>query len=686
MAPLLCVGMVLFVLLTSTGAQSQFHEIQIRDVQYSSKSSTRNIENLKRMLEYVCNSQEFQPFRMSLLLFVTESSELDFLLHHIARGNIQGYRISASEFVSKCTWKDETSLTWIIPIDDIHDLQAFVYLQQELWKSNNQYLIFYAGEETPVKIWRKIFEKLWEKFNVYRILVASIADDFRCFLGYRPFDIAGVGFGKVHKSCLDDVDEDRYIEKYDSRTRRDDINNPVTSLLSRNVSLFEKFEDVNGYPIKVTVFPSLMMYIDVDENNTIHYTKLDAKVMTMLERGMHANFDINVFYKSQNEDPFQRSLKSINDHESEAIITSFFVKTYDESTYLYEFTAGITEDKLCFVAPTRGYLPKSYMPFMPFTKEIWLILAIYNFLATIFWVILRYLSYTFHTNKPVARPLAKTPKIPRKKLACDIASKETSHSTRNNAKPREIHPHVIACTELIVLLCYPFERAYTTAQRVFLCGALFFGLIISGIYHSCLVSTLSKPLKYPEINTIEDVVNSNFTIITKYPNLKSSTFIENEPLDIKLKNKITVLNSEKPTNYFVAYDRTVIALGRFSSVKLENYSVYYDDDGNRLIHIVEECPATYILSYVVRLHSPYIERINTLLLRMQEFGLVRLWYQEMMNPLQIEEEKRKVALSERKVKLTLEHYSLTFLGLFLGLTGCFLVFLGEIYYARCGNC
>lgn len=101
-----------------------------------------------------------------------------------------------------------------------------------------------------------------------------------------------------------------------------------------------------------------------------------------------------------------------------------------------------------------------------------------------------------------------------------------------------------------------------------------------------------------------------------------------------------------------------------------------------MVDVVEECPVTYMLSYVIRLNSFYTEKINTLLLRIQQFGFINFWYEEMTYPLFVEDEKMKLALSEKKKKLTLEHYSLAFLGLFIGLIGCSLVFLGEIYYGK----
>ncbi|KAI4504574.1 hypothetical protein M0802_000124 [Mischocyttarus mexicanus] len=672
----LYIGLIICLIIIPTKIQSKFDDIQSKNVaELTSKLNIQRTENFKRILNYVRNSKEFQPFMVSLLLFDTKSNILESLLRQIAIDFIQSYRINANDFVSECTWKDQIQLTWILPINDLRYLRDF--LHEKLWKPRNQYLIIFVGEETSRKTWKKIFEELWLKYQVYRILVTSISDNFQCFLSYHPFDVIPNGFGKVRKLCFDDVKE------YAMRNKT----NPISSVLSENVNLFENFENVNGYPIKITVFPSMMMYIDVDENNMIRYTKLDANVMSTLESRMHANFIVTVLYKMDDVDPFHESLRNIEDNKSEIVLTSLFIKTYNDS-FLYEFTVGIEVDKVCFIAPTKGFLPKSYMPFLPFTKELWILLFFYNILVTIFWVILRYWSYSIRNKKSITCPLGQDFwNIREEKIARGVILNKNSYSRLiNNEEPPEIHPYVIGCTELMILFCYPFERAYTPALRIFLCSSLLFGLVIAGIYNNWLMWTLSKPLKYPEINTIEEVAESNYTIVTKYLNLKDDTFIGDDPLDRKLRNKISMINSDKPTNYFVAFDRSFIALGRFTSIKLENYSVYYDDDGNKLIHVVEECPVTYTLSYVIKLHSPYTERINNLLLRMQQFGFINFWYEEMTHPLFVEDEKMKLHLSDKKKKLTLKHYSLAFLGLFIGLIGCFLVFLAEIHYARCKRC
>lgn len=614
-------------------------------------SRSAESENLRIILDYIRNMQKFYPSIFSLVSSDGRSRFVDLLSEYMASESIVSYKITTDDFSRKYTWQSRVDLTWIFIVDGTNILNAFVYEQSHIWKATNQYLVIVT---TPNMTWpREIFQTVWNIYGVHRIVIISIEDDFRCLSRYLPFEKNRRNeYGIVHKICLMD--------------REDTID-----------ELYANFGNLNGYPIRVVVFPSLMMEVAFDEDTrSLKFSGLDANTMLLLERAMGARFRVNVFTvnstKGDYGDPFHRTLQYIENGESEIIITSFFVHQY-EKYRRYEFTASISEDKLCLIAPTAGFVSKSYMPIMSFAPDLWVALAIYNILASVLWYLIKYYSVSFRRREPVLLPLART--------MIHIFPR------RSNLPPR-IHPYVSSCFDLVETSCYPLKEnggsagAGTTAQRAFLIGTLFFGLIITGLYQSCLMSSLSDPFHYPELNTLEDVASSNLTIITKYYNLKENTFMGNTTLDNKLRSKVQVFVSKERTFDNVAFGRRTIAINRYASVKLSDMSRYYDIDGNELLHIIEEYPTTYLLSYVMRLHSPYGERINGLLLRMQEAGLVRLWYERMAYPLYVAEQRRRVDKSGRRFKLTMEHYSLTFVGLTLGLFSCTVVFLAELYFAK----
>lgn len=601
-------------------------------------------ENLKIILNYVRSKQEFYPSIFSLVSSDIRSNFVDLVSKYVASESIVSYKITMNNLSRRYTWQNRVDLTWIFIVDDIDVLKFFVREQDYIWKATNQYLVIITAPIPPVSP-REIFQTIWKTYSVYRIVFISIQDDFRCLSRYLPFERNRQNeYGVVHKICL---------------TNR-----------TNNIELYTNFENLNGYPIRVIMFRSLMMNITFHNDTRTHeYKGLDADVMFLLEKSMRTQFRINVF-TNFTKDPFHLSLQYIENDESEIIITSFFIHQYKEDQR-YEFTSSVYEDMLCLIAPTAGFIPKSYMPIMPFAPDLWTALVIYNVLVSVLWFLIKYYSGSFRRQEAVLLPLTRT---------------EFVLSRRSNLPP-SIHPYVSSCFDLVETSCYPLKEdvgdsGSTSSQRAFLFGTLFFGLIVVGLYQSYLVSGLSNPFHYPELNTLEDVANSNLTLITKYYNLKEHTFTRNTTLDNKLRGKLKVIVTDKPINDEVAFGKKAIAIARYASMKFGDLSKYYDADGNELLHLVEECPTTYLLAYVMRLHSPYRERINGLLLRMQEAGLVHLWYENMAYPTYIAEQKRKVDKSERRIKLTLEYYSLTFVGLSIGLLSCTVVFFAELYFAK----
>lgn len=612
---------------------------------YKRDYATRSAEseNLRIILNYIRGKQKC-PTIFSLVSSDVRSKFTDFLSKYVASESIVSYKITTSDFSQKCTWQNRVDLTWIFIVDNIDILKSLVYEQSHIWKAANRYLVIVTAPDAAISP-REIFQMIWRSYSVYRIVIISTRDDFRCFSRYLPFEKNQRDeYGIARKICLMDQES--------------------------NVELYDNLENLNGYPIKAIAFQSLMMDVIFDERTMKYrFDKLDAQAMSLLEKTMGAEFRINVLSSVTHNisDPFHSSLRYIENGESDMIITSFFIKEYKFRRF--EFTASVYEDKLCLIAPTTGFVPKSYMPIMPFALDLWVALAVYNVLMSILWFLVKYYSESFCQRKAIYLPFTRTPIL----------------AQRSDLPPR-IHPYVSSCFHLVETSCYPLHEdsgSGTTAQRVLLFGTLFFGLIITNLYQSILVSTLSDPPHYPELNTLEDVANSNFTIVSKYRNLKENTFKGNTTLDNKLQSKSEIIVTKRKTNDMVAFGpEKMIAITRYASFMLDNMTSYYDADGNDLLHVIDECPTTYLLSYVMKLYSPYRERIDWLLLRMQEAGLVKMWYDDMVYPMYVVEQKRKMDKSERRIKLTMEHYSLTFAGLSIGLLSCTIVFFAELYFVK----
>lgn len=122
------------------------------------------------------------------------------------------------------------------------------------------------------------------------------------------------------------------------------------------------------------------------------------------------------------------------------------------------------------------------------------------------------------------------------------------------------------------------------------------------------------------------------------------------------------------------------------SFKLDNMTKYYDEDGNKVLHMVKQCPATFPISYVTRLYSPYLGRVNELLLRFLETGLIDKWYTDMLVESERTNEmavfKKDFSLRDKHVSLSLSHCYLIFLFYLMGIFLAGLVLLCEIYIGK----
>ena len=160
-------------------------------------------------------------------------------------------------------------------------------------------------------------------------------------------------------------------------------------------------------------------------------------------------------------------------------------------------------------------------------------------------------------------------------------------------------------------------------------------------------------------------------MITKYENLKQA-FVGSD-----LWEKIQVIEFQRSTK------NIVLTEDKISMTRLYNMQLlpHRHDRGKSSLYMVDECAMTYRISYILKLHSPYAERVNFVLLRMAEAGLPEHWIDEM---------RYFVTLYNRGEmedfvnihKLSLGYYVLAFLLLFVGLLLSTLIFFCELQAAK----
>jgi hypothetical protein len=421
-------------------------------------------------------------------------------------------------------------------------------------------------------------------------------------------------------------------------------------------NLAKRYTDIlsnlRGYPVRISLFtrtPSSFPLHPGDK--VIDYIGVDGLFMRNLAKRMNFTAiagspeDGNEYgYMCENNGTFTGSLGDILYDRTEISLNSRFVKEY--GTNDIEFTLPVDFDNLCIVVPKAKRLPKWLAFFRVFPLHVLLALVcVYVGSCIISHILQMMYSFFMPVNKDTSL------------IATFI----------------EMLPPLLSLS----LVRMPSSRS----QKVFVITYLVFGMIIASLFQGKLVTVLSKPDYYPDINTLEELDASGLVIATGSINLIENTFsIEESPLVKHLSSKVTHRNIQEGITYYVAKHQDIAALTRISNA---NYNVllYRNTDGTFLLHIVREFPRTYSLAYIVPKGSPFLFRINHVITQLVESGIVYKWSEDTYFNMTAFYRSKRSGNDSPKV-FSLEDLQMAFLILACGLFGSVMTFFVELTVKR----
>lgn len=215
-------------------------------------------------------------------------------------------------------------------------------------------------------------------------------------------------------------------------------------------------------------------------------------------------------------------------------------------------------------------------------------------------------------------------------------------------------------------------KAHTLSQK-FLIGSLLMSvLIINNTFQGLLMTVLSKPRREPSLNTLEEVLESDLTL--------QSRSVETLVSDPELLPKLNTFRQRKLSG------NNFIRLGRFSILNIQKYQNYlqYNSEINEIehLHTVPECISLAYLGYVIPKNSPLLDRMNKILVRVQESGLIIKWYGREMDyvlrhefwPVETDDEEK----DGRKDAFSLIDLAFDFLFVVIGLSVSVFCFIFEL--------
>lgn len=268
-------------------------------------------------------------------------------------------------------------------------------------------------------------------------------------------------------------------------------------------------------------------------------------------------------------------------------------------------------DKLCVVVKKAHRVPSELLPLIIFDENLWLTLFFAGTLIAIIWILLRSI------NNRIKRP-----SIVRDRKGFYISNYNFSRYLAEQSNAR--HYAQIFIDTWMLFLSIPMRRL-TRAQheRIFLSTVCLVGMIFVSIYQSGLATVFVQPIYFKDIDTLERLDNSGNEIIVKYSGYLTDVF-PNDTSQVyrNLRNKMRLLETNLTAMDIVKHMDNAATITRKTTTFLDNYLYFKQKE---LFLIDKECPKNYFLAYMVPRRSPFLKRINQILMDISRYGFIWKW-------------------------------------------------------------
>jgi hypothetical protein len=451
------------------------------------------------------------------------------------------------------------------------------------WNPRTQFMfiILYTGTLQQNDI-LTIFQKMWEQYNMLQVVILSIKIN-------------------VNGTIINVSEIKADIWTY----------NPFTSHLY-NENMFNptgfNLQNMNGLPLRVSIFghyptfyllqesnqkikKPLLSITDSQKLNWKSYHGVDGRMFATMTHFM--NFTPKIINSSHGETygfplpngTFTGALGDVIYKRAHISFNSRFIKHYNTTDI--EFSNSILSDKMCIIVPKAKPVPRWRRMLLSFNLELWLILICIFIIVASFQFILR---------------------------RCHNSNK--------------LQWFVIFETFQVFLLTGIHHPPRIISERCFYASCLIFCLVVMNAFQGLLVTNITYPNYQADIHTLAELDHSNLPVWTHSPENEDIFKDMGTPVMERLLQKFYVFNGsdDELLNHVTNLMDAAVIIRETSSTYTE--SMYVAQDGSKLIHTVEECPAHYHLAYIVPRGSPYLPLINIFILRMNEAGLTLKWHSD----------------------------------------------------------
>lgn len=360
-------------------------------------------------------------------------------------------------------------------------------------------------------------------------------------------------------------------------------------------TLEQRLRDLHGYALRVTMFPAYP-YAPPLAGGPVDWHAfggVDGNVLDVMAQ--HMNFkpairrpkeDIKFGFRTK-EGTFVGSIGDIVYGRSDIAFNSHFIKDYDDAPIQFVIPP-VVYDGLVILVPKSQLIPGWMDLFECFS-----------------WADLLFLL-TFYVTTVAFGTFIK------RCLGTEISICEISRTA------------VFILKMFLTIPIAGIRKLTSLSEKIFASSCLLVGVLIVTAIQVTLVTEISSPNYYPDINTLEQLAESGLPIATSYQGLVDTFNGSDSPTMTRLAANVRLVSHGSDIRQRIAYRRDFAAIASLSNVPhfLTQYVGPFD---NPLLHVVKEKPRGYLLSYVAPKHSPYVRRMNFIISALIESGLISKW-------------------------------------------------------------
>jgi hypothetical protein len=296
----------------------------------------------------------------------------------------------------------------------------------------------------------------------------------------------------------------------------------------------------------------------------------------------------------------------------------------------FEYTVPYMSDKISVVVPKSEKVPRWWALVNCFDNWSWILIHVTISICCIFWYLIRSSSFV--------------------KAVSEMCS---------------------------LLMGVPCRIAPSTREVFFLVSCAFFSLVVLGIVQGSLFKAFTTITFYPDVNTLEEVVELGLPVMTfAWSVVKDNS---SSTIGTLMQNSIPYKDDMLD---LVAYQKNIVGIDRRRDVEIEAITKYLGQDGVSLLHIVDQSVASFYLCSIVPKDSPFLMVFNRVITAMFESGLTSKWFNDLVYSLLIEN-LDKVRGKERLNSFSLSDIQSAFYILGVGYVWSICAFFWETTWYKC---